>query len=435
LLEVNDFSFSLQPKHLGCHSLKNIAKSTFRQDEFHRFHMGKPKNQDLLTLLKSGYSLPPLSPVATRLVELAADDSCSAGDLADLIEKDPSLSVRLLKLANSAFFKTRYPVTTLTQAIVKIGFQHLRIMALSVSLRDAFPMGKVGAFDYEKFWRISIYRGLIAKHLANQLKACNPEEAFVAALILEIGLLVFFDLFIKGASENMAFQLDPIENLLSWEEKHYGTNHRKIGKEALGYWKFPEHMIACQQASSNSLDTEEVTPLVKVCKLASVLSRIVSSDSEEFNTPYKVAAETFGLDPTVIHDILLTTLGQVEDIAENLRVDLSKENDLLGIVEKANLTLSQISEKISITQNIPESNTLPSFDSIGNREDSTNTLQAIAHEIRNPLTVIGGFARRLAKSVEFESTGSEYANIILTEVERVEDFLSNMIDKSKSKSA
>ncbi|MBW2215799.1 MAG: HDOD domain-containing protein, partial [Deltaproteobacteria bacterium] len=88
--------------------------------------MEKSTKQTLLNLLKSGYSLPPLSPVATKLVELAADDSCSARDLANLIEKDPSLSVRLLKLANSAFFRTLYPVTTLTQAVVKVGFQHLR---------------------------------------------------------------------------------------------------------------------------------------------------------------------------------------------------------------------------------------------------------------------------------------------------------------------
>ena len=392
--------------------------------------MEKSNSKNLLSFLKSGYSLPPLSPVATRLVELASDEDCSAGDLAALIEKDPSLSVRLLKLANSAFFKTRYPVTTLTQAIVKIGFQHLRIMALSVSLRDAFPMGMADGFDYEKFWRISVYRGLIAKHLANQLKSCNPEEAFVTALIREIGLLVFFDLFIRGEDKGMPYQLDPIEDLLSLEEKHYGTNHRNIGAEALRYWKFPEHMIACQQASDNELISKEVSPLVKACELASVLSRIVSSDSEEFNTPYSVAAETFGLDQAMIHEILLTTLDQVEDIAENLRVDLNREKDLLGIVEKANLTLSRISEKISITQNIPDSNTLPSFDSIGDKADSTTTLQAVVHEIRNPLTVIGGFARRLATSAEFESTGSKYANIILTEVERVEEFLSKMVGKS-----
>ncbi len=394
--------------------------------------MNKPIKKSLSNLIKSGYSLPPLSPVATRLVELASDDRCSAGDLANLIEKDPSLSVRLLKLANSAFFRTPHPVTTLTQAVVKVGFEHLRIMALSVSLRDVFPMGKIGRLDYEKFWKISIYRGLIAKHLANQLKTCNPEEAFVAALIMEIGLLIFFDLYINGASEDIELKLDPMEDLFLWEKEHYGTDHRKIGEEVLSYWKFPENMVLCQQASSESLANETTEPLVKVCQLASILSQIVSSNIEEFSTPYKVAAESFGLEQAVIHDIILNTLGQVEVIADSLRVDLNREKDLLGIVEKANLTLSRISEKISLTQHVEGSDCLPSFDSIGNKKDSINTLQAVAHEIRNPLTVIGGFARRLAASTEFESSGSKYANIILDEVERVEEFLSKMIGKSES---
>ncbi len=394
--------------------------------------MKKPPKKSLSSLLASGYSLPSLSPVATRLVELASDDKCSAGDLANLIEKDPSLSVRLLKLANSAFFRTRYPVTTLTNAVVKVGFEHLRIMALSVSLRDVFPMGKVGTLDYEKFWRISIYRGLIAKHLANHLKTCKPEEAFVAAFIMEIGLLIFFDLFVKGSSEDIELNLDPLEDLFIWEKEHYGTDHRKIGEEVLSYWRFPENMILCQQASSESLVNETANPLVRVCQLASVLSQIVSPNSEEFNSPYRIASENFGLDQAVIHDIILNTLGQVEDIADSLRVDLNKESDLLGIVEKANLTLSRMSEKISIMQHVEESSSLPSFDSIGNKKDSINTLQAVAHEIRNPLTVIGGFARRLAASAEFDSSGSEYANIILNEVERVEEFLSKMIGKSES---
>ena len=60
---------------------------------------------DLLTRLKSGYALPVLSPVALKLVELASEDTSSAKDLARLIEKDPSLAVRLLKLGNSAFFR------------------------------------------------------------------------------------------------------------------------------------------------------------------------------------------------------------------------------------------------------------------------------------------------------------------------------------------
>lgn len=112
----------------------------------------------LLLRLQSGYCLPPLSPVAARLMDLASEDTCSIHELARLIEQDPSLAVSLLKLANSAFFGGLQPVSTLSQAILRIGFHQLRVMALSLSLREAFPMGKKGSFDYEGFWRISLYR-------------------------------------------------------------------------------------------------------------------------------------------------------------------------------------------------------------------------------------------------------------------------------------
>jgi HD-like signal output (HDOD) protein len=149
--------------------------------------------KDLLEELQSGYSLPSLSPVAMKIVEMASDETCSAESMSRLIENDPSLAVRLLRLANSAFFAARYPVSTLRQAVVRIGVERLRIMALSLSLRDTFPMGRVGCMDYEAFWRCSIYRALLGKSLAQSVRTCNPEEAFIAGLTLEIGLLVFVD--------------------------------------------------------------------------------------------------------------------------------------------------------------------------------------------------------------------------------------------------
>ena len=106
---------------------------------------------------------------------------------------------------------------------------------------------------------------------------------------MEIGLLVFFDLFIKGSPEEIDFNLDPLEDLLKWENERYGSDHRKIGEAVLEYWHFPGHMVLCQHSSSDSLTSEDSNPLVRICQLASVLSRIVSSNSEGFNAPYQVA--------------------------------------------------------------------------------------------------------------------------------------------------
>lgn len=101
---------------------------------------------DLVRRIESGYSLPHLSTVATRLVEIASDDTCSAEDVAELIEKDPSLAVGVLRLANSAFFPTSEPIATLSQAVVNLGLHRLRVMALNPLFARHIPNGQSRLF-------------------------------------------------------------------------------------------------------------------------------------------------------------------------------------------------------------------------------------------------------------------------------------------------
>ncbi len=120
--------------------------------------------------LESGKLLPSLSPLTMRLIELASDDNSSLNDITALIEKDPSLTIRILKLANSVFFRYGDPAKTVHRSVVRIGTRQTRLLALSLLLKDTFPMGKVGAADYRRYWRLCLYQGLIAQSLAEQLK-------------------------------------------------------------------------------------------------------------------------------------------------------------------------------------------------------------------------------------------------------------------------
>ncbi len=388
---------------------------------------GDEKVRELLTKLETGYSLPALSVVAVRLVELASDDACSVQDLVNLIEKDPSLAIRLMKLANSVFFKASLPVTTLQQAVMRIGFHQLRIMALSLSLRDTFPMGKVGPVDYERFWRTSLYRALVAKTLAQHLRNCNPEEAFVAGLTLGIGFLVFFDIFIKGKRPDLELTMETLDELLDWEKKEFGVHHREIGEVALRFWKFPERIIACQRGFAGEGADE---PLAKICEEARVLSGLMLRKSTDFTSLFEEAHEALGLSADTTNNIILTTFDEVEGIAEHLRIELNREKDLLELMERANGALSAISEKLSAWQCRSPGETLPSFDGMeGGKEGARHvarTLEAVAHEIRNPLVAVAGFARRLAGSLEPSTKSGAYARIILDEAMRLEKALTQM---------
>lgn len=387
----------------------------------------------LLKKLESGYSLPPLSVVALKLVELASSDTCSVNDLAGLIEKDPSLAVRLLKLANSAFFQSHQPIATLKQAVVKVGLHRLRIMALSLSLRDTFPMGKVGALDYERFWCASLYRALLAKSLAQHLKTCNPEEAFVAGLILEIGLLIFFDVLIKGKGDEANIDVDDLEDFLAWERDRYGMDHRQVGEVVLRYWKFPESIVGCQPVYGKPAVGSDAFALAKICEMARQFSKILFRQAEEFQSLF---VEAYGfqvsLKPGVINDILVTTFDQVQGIADQFKLELNKEKDLMGVMEKANTALSQISEKMTKLQATGPERKLPTFENLNEKGDGiTDTLQAVAHEIRNPLTAVGGFAKKLVASLDPSTEGGKYAQAILEEAVRLEKALSEMTRDEK----
>jgi len=154
---------------------------------------------------------PCLSPVATALVEMASDETPPPGSSSHLSKRTrpdgpphPACQQRLFQAAVPS------PRCAGSRAV---GFDRLRIMALSVSLRDTFPMGEVGALDFRKFWKISLYRAMLAKAVARGAEGNHPEEAFTAALILEIGLLVLYDLFLKAAPPAADIELEPLEDL------------------------------------------------------------------------------------------------------------------------------------------------------------------------------------------------------------------------------
>ncbi len=385
--------------------------------------------QALLARLESGSSLPSLSAVAVRLIEMAADEAASAEDLASVIEKDPSLAVRLLRLANSAFFRADRPVASLKQAVVKVGFQRLRVMALSLSLRETFPMGRKGGMNYERFWRTSLYRALLARSLAGRTGLCNAEEAFVGGLILEVGLLVFHDLFTEGGvrtESTYPADLEVLETTLPWEREALGLDHRTMGEAALRHWRFPETLTACQAEYGDGALAEDRPGLVRVVELSRQLALDLVHRTPNPRRLFERGEQRFGLRPGELGDALAETFDSVEDMARSLSLELDRDGDLLFVMEKANRALVELSSQVERFDETGEAGSLPTLEGIAEGASTTRTLEAVAHEIRNPLTAVGGFARRLVEAMEPASEGGRYARVILEEATRLEQALSRM---------
>ncbi len=385
--------------------------------------------------LESGKLLPSLSPLTMRLIELAADDNSSLNDIAALIEKDPSLTIRILKLANSVFFRFGNPVKTVKQAIVRIGTRQTRLLALSLLLKDTFPMSKVGAADYRRFWRLCLYQGLTAQSLAQQLKTGDAEEAFTAGFTLEIGLLALLHAF-ADLNETANVPWYPLPRLLEWEKERYGVDHREIGEFILSHWKFPASFILCQKLTALTRRVDDLLPLVKVCAMASQLSAFICEPGANLPEVFDTLEVRFKLPKPLIHEVVAATLQRVDELAQTFELEVDSKRDTDALMEKARVVLEQLSDKLPEQQPPSDTGFLPPAEpqSLG---DSTNavrhTLETVEHEIRDPLTAVGGLVRRLAKTIDPASDQGKYVQVILAETERLEQALKGLAATLKDK--
>ncbi len=378
----------------------------------------------LVSGLESGKLLPSLSPLTLKLIELAADDNSSLKEIAGLIEKDPSLTIRILKLANSVFFR-RQLVKSVQQAVVRLGVRQTRLLALSLLMKDTFPLGKVGAADYRHFWRLCLYQGLIAQSFAQRLKTVDAEEAFTAGFTQEIGLLAMLRAF-ADLDGSVSIPWYPLTRLLEWEREHYGMDHREIGGYILDRWKFPASFILCQKAVSFTGEMDELLPLVKVCGMASELSAFICEPEAPFQEVFDALELCFALPVPLIHEVVATVLQQVEEVAQAFEVDVDSTGDTADLAKKAGAALERLYASLP-QMALPSLTAPPAVVSVQKQGDSPDaaryTRRGVERDIRAPLGAVGGFVRMLATTVDPESDQGIYLKAILSETQKLEEAL------------
>ena len=405
------------------------------------------ENREKAKLLKrilDSQGLPSLSPLAIKLVELAADDRSSARDLAAIIEQDPGLATRLLRLVGSAFFARPQPVTSISQAVVLLGFKRMRIMGLTLSLRDTFPMGGTEGMDYNHFWKTSLYRALIAHDFAQcaQPRSLDPEEAFVAGLILEIGMLMLYH---AACPEEMRKSFPggnlPLEKAVSWEEENLGVNHREVGSLILRRWRFSADLVDSQSYFGSGAIEPDKPILCRVVELARRATEIVFGQTADLHELQRLAQDLLKLEPQGVNVILSEAFDKVEELAEQLLIEVDSQTDIVRVMENANQALGRINASMDtslqglldqVGQYDRSLSRISEEMNQSRRDILHNTLDAVAHEIRNPLLAIGGFARRLAHQAGTEDHGRQYAKIIAEESIRLERILKEILEYTRA---
>ena len=198
---------------------------------------------NLELLVKSASRLFTLPEICLKIQDVIYDPSSSSSDIAKLISVDPSLSARLLKIANSPFYNFPSSIDDLSRAINLIGTEDLYNLALATCTPSAF--GKLAAndaIDLQAYWQHSVMSGLIARALAQAIKVPHGEQYFLGGLFHNLGQLVILEqhqeMFIKVEKKKR-------EGMAPWQAEELVIKHTyaEIGAELLRCWNMPAHII------------------------------------------------------------------------------------------------------------------------------------------------------------------------------------------------
>ncbi len=188
--------------------------------------------------------VPSLSPTITKIIQIANDVNASANELIQVIKLDPVLTGKVLKMINSVYYGMPQKVVSLGRAVVLLGINTVKNLALSTAVLGTFKQsGKMGDFNMNLFWEHCLGCAVGSKLLAQSKNTPKSllEEYFIAGLLHDIGKLAL----VQYAYEDYEKVLSAIReesNIreLSIEEKILGTNHAKIGGMIAEKWQLTE---------------------------------------------------------------------------------------------------------------------------------------------------------------------------------------------------
>jgi len=192
---------------------------------------------DALSRLAEVASLPE---VTTRILEVVENPCATAHDMHQIIKSDPALAAKVLKVVNSAFYGVPSQIASLERAIVMLGLSAVKNIALAASLSRLFRAEAISEhFAARDLWRHSVAVAVAARLIAAQGGRAPADEAFVAGLVHDLGLIALRQLYPLKTRNLVEQAMNQPTHFAKLEQELVGISHALIGAELATRWRFP----------------------------------------------------------------------------------------------------------------------------------------------------------------------------------------------------
>ena len=277
----------------------------------------------ILHKIRHTKNLPSLPQVLLQLIDACNNENTPIHELSEIIAKDPALASKALRLVNSAYVGIMDPVTSLEKAVVYLGAATIKNIAISASVIQAFSGTKSGpVFNLEHFWWHSFMCASLARRMAKRAEFKNPEEAFLAGLLHDIGKLILWQYFPKEYGQILEdVDSDPIR-LPEREAAAFGATHAEVGAWLARQWQIETFMADAVAYHHETVeDILNAFPLVKIVYAANCFSQ--SAVEKGLPKGGEVAKAAFGFTASHMETLIAGARDEVAEVAGALDIPVS----------------------------------------------------------------------------------------------------------------
>jgi diguanylate cyclase (GGDEF)-like protein len=267
--------------------------------------------------------------VALQVISLSQDPNIGTAKVSKVITKDPALSVRILKVANSAWCGVRREVTTLSQAVNLIGLNGTMSLALNFSLVRKLQKKGGQAFNHQTYWRRSAIAATAAVLAFVGKGTADKDEVFLAGLLQDIGMLVLSEA-IPAYGKIVASSKNDHGILVEIEQRELNTNHAEVGAWFLTEWGLPSRLIEAVRASHGQEGTEGI-----LAKSVAVGGKIADiwinpNTAEATELAANTAEALLDITSNEFEKILTKTAAELPRTTESLELSIGGDEDFIN---------------------------------------------------------------------------------------------------------
>ncbi len=238
----------------------------------------------------------PTPPIVFHQIQKVINDpNVSANQIASILSEDPAMSVKVLKLTNSAFYGLSREVDSVRQAVVIVGLEAIKNLILSASVLEMFKGKDIDPEFQEKHWRHSLATGFCCRIIARQIKEhgfIDADAAFSTGLLHDIGKMVVI-CFLEEERKLLkeAREKDPLIPDYILEQNTIGFNHAQVGGFLTEYWKLPPILSEAINFHHAPQDCEAENQLCYMLNLSNYIAKKTFFDEEEMDKIEPVSKE------------------------------------------------------------------------------------------------------------------------------------------------